>query len=177
MWDQLRAGDKNAFDYIFDKYISLLQWYGEKITSSQGLVEDSIQELFIELWNKKRLLSATTSVKFYLFKSLRRRIIRKLQKENWHRRVLLLTGASAFDLSRESAMIEEESDAERRTYIKTLINALSSRQQEIIYLRFYEDLSPAQISEVMRLSVPSVYSLMGKAFAALRKERRIIRHS
>lgn len=172
MWDDLRSGDKGALDYIFEHYVSLLQWYGEKITVNNALVEDSIQELFIELWNKKSLLSSTTSIKFYLFKSLRRRIIKKLQREKWHKGILAVRheAAAEFDISRESSIIEEESHSERTLYIKSLIARLPKRQQEAIYLKFYEDLSPMQIAQVMGLNVPTVYAMIGKAFAVLRKK-------
>jgi len=176
LWDALRMGDKKALDYIFENYISLLQWYGVKITKNQTVVEDSIQELFIELWNKKALLSSTTSIKFYLFKSLRRRIIKKLKSENWHGGFISSwnTPDLQFDFSRESVIIGEEIDEAKKKYISNVISNLSKRQQEIIYLKFYEDLCASQIAEVMRLSIPSVYSLIGKAFAALRKARKYI---
>lgn len=174
LWDALRLGDKKALDHIFDKYVSLLQWYGGKITKNEAVVEDAIQELFIEIWNKKALLSSTTCIKFYLFKSLRRRIIKKLKKENWHKGLLSLAHASNldFDFSRESAMIDDELNAEKKEYVREIIGALSKRQQEIIYLKFYEDLSASQIADVMGLTIPSVYSLLGKAFASLRRGKK-----
>jgi RNA polymerase sigma factor (sigma-70 family) len=174
LWDALRLGDKKALDYIFENYIPLLQWYGEKITKNQAVVEDSIQELFIELWNKKALLSSTTSIKFYLFKSLRRRIVKKLKRENWHKGYLSLWDISdlEFDFSRESAIIDEEINNARKKYISNAISSLSKRQQEIIYLKFYEDLSASQIAEVMHLTIRSVYSLIGKSFAVLRKTKK-----
>lgn len=176
LWDALRMGDKKALDHIFENYISLLQWYGEKITKNQTVVEDSIQELFIELWNKKALLSSTTSIKFYLFKSLRRRIIKKLKTENWHGGFISSWNIPdlQFDFSRESVIIGEEIDQAKKKYISSVMSNLSKRQQEIIYLKFYEDLSASQIGEVMHLSIPSVYSLIGKAFATLRKARKYI---
>lgn len=171
VWDALRLGDKKALDHIFEKHVSLLQWYGEKITKNHSIVDDSIQELFIELWNKKALLSSTTCIKFYLFKSLRRRITKKLKKESWHKGLLSPGTLSnhEFDFSRESAMIDEETSIERKKYVSRIIGSLSKRQQEIIYLKFYEELSASQIAEVMGLSIGSVYSLVGKAFASLRK--------
>ena len=174
LWDALRLGDKKALDYIFENYISVLQWYGGKVTKNQAIVEDSIQELFIELWNKQALLSSTTSIKFYLFKSLRRRVIKKLKSENWHKGFLSLGNISdlAFDFSRESAIIDEEIDDEKKKYVRSLMGNLSKRQQEIIYLKFYEDLPATQIAEIMGLTIPSVYSLIGKAFAALRKAKK-----
>jgi RNA polymerase sigma factor (sigma-70 family) len=174
LWDALRSGDKKALDLIFENYISLLQWYGERITKNQAIVDDSIQELFIELWNKKALLSSTGSIKFYLFKCLRRRIVRKVRSESWRRGIGLWWGTSDadFDFSRESAIIEEEVYDAKQKYIKNVISRLSKRQQEIIYLKFYEGLSASQIAEVMHLTVPSVYSLIGKSFALLRKTKR-----
>jgi DNA-directed RNA polymerase specialized sigma24 family protein len=42
-------------------------------------LKDQIQELFVELWNSRKNLAPARSVKFYLFKALRYKLI-KLEK-------------------------------------------------------------------------------------------------
>jgi RNA polymerase sigma factor (sigma-70 family) len=97
-----------------------------------------------------------------------------LKKESWHRGIASFGTVSNldFDFSRESSMIDEEVNDAKKKYVSSAISNLSKRQQEIIYLKFYEDLSAAEIAEVMHLTVSSVYSLIGKSFAVLRKAKK-----
>jgi hypothetical protein len=52
-----------------------------------------------------------------------------------------------FDFSRESVIIGEEINEAKKKYISSVIGNLSKREQEITYLKFYEDLSASQIAE------------------------------
>ena len=81
VWDTFRSGNRKAFDYIFHRHIRLLYTYGSRISVDQGLVEDCIQDLFIDLWNKRESLGNTDNVKFYLLTSLRRRKVRRLASD------------------------------------------------------------------------------------------------
>src|SRR5688572_26092435 len=78
IWLDLRSGEKSALSYIYTKFFDGLYNYGSRITPDAGLTEDSIQDLFVELWNKREGLNDVHNVKAYLFKSLRRKIIYKL---------------------------------------------------------------------------------------------------
>ncbi|MEL6923598.1 MAG: sigma factor, partial [Bacteroidota bacterium] len=78
LWEELRAGKAEALNELYDRYVLLLFNYGSKITTDQGLIEDCIQELFVELWEKREKISSTTSVKFYLLKSISFRKMRRL---------------------------------------------------------------------------------------------------
>ena len=85
VWTSLKQGNRKALDYIFEKYIRLLYAYGGKIWKDGAFIEDSIQDVFVELWNRREKLSATNNIKFYLLTSLRRRIVRKLSNEQRER--------------------------------------------------------------------------------------------
>lgn len=171
LWNLFREGNKTAFDRIFDLYISQLQWYGYAICKDKNLVDDCIQELFIELWVKRAKLSATTSIKFYLLHSIRRRIMRRLKSEHWYSKILPVGEFNIKEVvaCKEDQIIADETDGQNTLWLKQMVAKLSKRQQEIIYLRYTEMLSIDQISETMNLSVKSVYSLIAKGIAALRK--------
>src|SRR5262245_24498141 len=76
LWTAFRMGDEKALVSIFDRFTKLLYNYGYKIVREEDVVKDAIQDLFIELWKNRETLGDTTSIKFYLFKSLRRKLIR-----------------------------------------------------------------------------------------------------
>src|SRR5690606_16061393 len=75
-WCAFKKGDKKAFSTIYKAHIHDLLNYGYKVTSDRKLIEDSIQDLFLELWQNRERLSETTSIRFYLFKALRYKIVR-----------------------------------------------------------------------------------------------------
>jgi RNA polymerase sigma factor (sigma-70 family) len=72
------------------------------------------------------------------------------------------------ELAPDQEMIREEADTELRLKIKKGLAALTSRQREAIYLRFYEDLSYEEVSEIMNLSIGGTYKLIYRALDGLR---------
>ena len=59
--------------------------------------------------------------------------------------------------------------AAERAEIMTRLRALPHRQREVLVLRYYADLSEAQIAEAMGISTGAVKSHASRAIAALRK--------
>ena len=80
LWNTFQQGDREAFARIYNLYIEELLSYGYRVTSNRQLIKDSIQDLFLHLWVHRENLSETDSVKFYLFRSLRNRIVRNMEK-------------------------------------------------------------------------------------------------
>ena len=81
LWRAFKSGDQAAFARMYQCYSRVLYGYGFRVTHDAALIEDCIQDLFIELWRTRENLSDTTSIKFYLFRSLRRRISRTINAD------------------------------------------------------------------------------------------------
>ena len=81
IWNDFKKGEELAFSYIYHKFFNDLYYYGIKITNSEAIVQDAIQELFASLWKNKTQLGHVQAIKFYLLKSLRRGIIRHLERD------------------------------------------------------------------------------------------------
>src|SRR6187402_1381298 len=84
LWLQLKSGDRDAFAAIYRLHSISLIAYGIRLCPDRDILKDQIQELFVELWNSRENLSPTDSVKFYLFRALRNKLIR--QEKNLHAR-------------------------------------------------------------------------------------------
>src|SRR5687768_14856374 len=83
LWDTFRRGGKDAFEALYHQYVDQLYNYGMHIILDRTVVEDSIQDLFLELWQRRQFLGDTDGIRFYLCKSLKRKILRKLKaREN-----------------------------------------------------------------------------------------------
>lgn len=168
LWESFKGGDKESFRTLFRKYYSSLYLYGYKITQDKQLLEDCIQDLFTELW----LSSSKTqvkSVKAYLLKSLQYKVIKGLQKRS---RLMLSQddpNNSEFQISHDNTMIVREDQEQNGHKIKTAMGQLSRRQQEIVYLRFFQSLSYEEISEVMDINYQVARNLLYQSIKALRK--------
>lgn len=171
LWDAYRKGDESSFRQIYDHYYDALLNYGLKFTDNIEIAEDSIQDLFIKLWTNRKKINTTGSVKNYLYKSFRRVIISKLQKANLTVPLSVEDDQIAFDfeLSHDHVLMEKEHLKEMQAELQKALLTMTSRQREIIFLRFYEDLSYDQIAELLDITTKGAYKLVYRALDKLRE--------
>ncbi|WEA02599.1 RNA polymerase sigma factor [Mucilaginibacter sp. SJ] len=165
VWLAFKEGSWDAYTQLYNRHFKILNNYGHKFTRDVNVIEDAIHDLFIRLWTNRVGLGTPVSVKNYLFKSLRSIIFRKLQSKS--RFVDLEDEAEhnfPFEISFDQQLIADEEEQELQKKIKFHVKALPARQQEIIYLRFYEGLSYDEIADIMGINISSAYKLIYKAF-------------
>ena len=161
------VGDQHTFGQLFRKYYTLLYQYGNKICADTSVLEDAIQELFIEIWNR-RATEPPDSVKAYLLKALKF----KLYKSFRQRKLSADVGEShnsLFELSYESFIIGRENDEQKSKNILAALNTLSARQKEVVYLKIYKGFSYEEVSAIMAINYQVVRNLLCQALKALRK--------
>ena len=133
LWRQFKAGNEVAFSALYKRYIVLLYNYGEIITSDRELIEDSIHDLFVELWKNRKTIAQADSVRYYLYKGLKRKIFKNLEKK---RKLPLKEAFNDHDfeivLSHEFGIIAGEISTIKKAQILKALNELSRRQKEII---------------------------------------------
>ena len=171
LWEAMLRGDRNAFAKLYERYFKLLYNYGRKIGQDSSHVEDSIHDLFVDLWRYKSNLATTTSVRFYLYRSLRRRLIKKDNNVLWFSQdihlleeVLHLTSPSS-----ENEIIESESSDYRVNKLKKLLNDLSPRQYEALVLFFYDEFTYPEIASLLQLNEQSARNLVQRGLLQLRQ--------
>lgn len=170
LWSAFRNGDERAFMTIFDFFSKPLYNYGYKILAESEIVKDAIQELFIELWKNRATLGETTAIKFYLFKSLRRKLIRIQSKNSKSIFVRFSSGMrEEISPSHEFFLIADQVSSEQREHLIALLDKLTKRQREAIFLRYFEELGFDKIASIMNLSKQGVYNLISQALEHLRR--------
>jgi RNA polymerase sigma factor (sigma-70 family) len=172
IWNSFKQGSEEAYAQIYENYFFALYNYGIKIIRNKELVKDCIQDLFINLWRTKENLGEVTIIKPYLYKSLRRDLIRKLHGEE-HSISLESEQGNQYNfemvLSHEVRLIESQIEKEQKEFLIKELNTLTKRQKEVIFLKFYENLSYQEIATVMSISVDAVYNLLSLALGVLKK--------
>lgn len=165
LWVLFRGGDKSAFENIIKAHYQLLFNYGTRFCKDDELVKDSLQELFFTLWANRSGISNTLSVKNYLLKSLRRSLFRSINRARQTVQLNDLQFDAGFNmvLPVENNVILQERLTELSYKVRQVLLKMSSRQQEIIYLKFYMEANLDEIAEIMDLNRQSVYNLLSES--------------
>ncbi|MGV3557841.1 RNA polymerase sigma factor [Larkinella arboricola] len=170
LWTQAISGDATAYARLVHLFFQPLFLYGCKFTRNRELIKDCIQDVFLEVWQKRALLDSEIPPKPYLMASLRRRIHRAVLA---NRLVLTPDDRCAdpefeVEFSVEEAFIREEATLQTAGQCLRLLHSLPKRQQEVIYLKYFQELSRDQMAEVMNISPQSVSNLIQLALKWLR---------
>ncbi|MEN9570579.1 MAG: hypothetical protein RL172_1810 [Bacteroidota bacterium] len=168
LWNQFRLGDGGAFSAVFKKYYTGLYNYGCRITDDTNLVEDCIQELFIDIWRTSGK-AEVQSVKAYLFTAFKFKLMKLLAK-NSKTSLLAADNQQTFVLGQDVLLINKETDAQKNKQVLDAISQLSPRQKEIIYLKFYLNLSYEEVSELMQINYQAARNLIYKAIKELKNK-------
>jgi RNA polymerase sigma factor (sigma-70 family) len=171
LWKSFREGDKEALGQLVERYYRALRHYGLKFMVDASIVEDCIQELFLQLWQNRTQINSTESVKHYLLKALRNHILQHLrhQKQMTYEELDWDCSITA-DLDSEMLLIQKETLDILTEKMQAQLAILPDREREALYLRYYENLSIAEIAEIMNINRQSVSNFLQKALAKLRKK-------
>jgi len=170
-WDAMRAGDGEAFAWLYAKYFKLLYNYGRKIGAGDAALQDAIHDLFVDLWRFRDNLSETTSVRFYLYRSIRRRLVRNDTSRSFFTAdgIVIEDALQVSTPSLEENLIDEEKQNQRLNRLKKLLNDLTPRQYEALVLRFYDELSFEDIGSMLQVNEQSARNLVQRGLAQMKQ--------
>ena len=165
---------KDVFSSIYSLCVNDLLAYGQSLGFDMNLCEDAIHNVFCTLYLKRKELTEVRSLPPYLFRSFRNDMLNMWRK---------LSKLSEIDINRLSfttevtildTIIDEEEKSDIKEIIEDLLNTLTNRQREAIYLRYMQGLSYEEIAELLDISLGSVRKLVYRAIMCLREESRKI---
>jgi len=169
LWEKMKSGDQSSFSQIFKFYYPKLYAYGIRLVPFPDFVRDQIQDLFINIWQTREGLGEVFNLKAYLFTSLRRRLFLSKKKKldtnslesisEEDNQILIFEPDEFIDKEFISASVKEQ-------LIRNL-NALPVNQREIIFLRFYHQLTYREIAGIINIKEQSVKNNMPKILQKL----------
>jgi RNA polymerase sigma-70 factor (ECF subfamily) len=158
---------------LYELFAADLYRYGYNLVRNRQVVEDCLHELFLHLHEHRQRLGPTDNIRYYLFRALRRRLtdtvsrLNKLDSDSY-----LFTNAEFLTQPYETALVNEELVDHRKQVMTMELDKLPKRQKEILYLVYMKGLSYQQVTEVMGITMKSVYNTMNVALTTLRSQVR-----
>lgn len=171
IWAAFKEGDESAFIYIYRQYANLLFNYGAKFSDDRELVKDCLQDFFIYLRSAREKLGDTNSIKLYLLKSFRRRVIDYIVKSDneKQRNKNVVDFQLKIEISHELKYINAQVQEKQVLKLKQALDSLNKNEKEAVYHFYYEGMTYKEIADLMGFShVSSARRLIYRALYNLK---------
>ena len=156
-------GNELAFSHLFERYWEELLDTAYRVTNDKDSAKDIVQEVFVEIWNKKENLDIE-NLAAYLHQSIRYTVFRYIKRNK-----MIIKGFEFHKSPLEINITEEELDfKEISQRLEHSIDQLPEQRQRVFRLSRYENLSNKQIAIKLDISVRTVESHISKALETLR---------
>lgn len=151
-----------------EAHYAVLFNYAATFTSDRELIKDTLQNLFVQLWEKRESLHIRY-LTIYLLRSIRNNLFQAF-REN---RLLSVTiepdlHDHSDETTIEKSLIFQETDSQTKVRLSEAVSTLPKRQKEAVFLKYYQGLDNEQIADLMQVNRQSVANLLHKAILNLR---------
>jgi RNA polymerase sigma-70 factor, ECF subfamily len=159
---RIRAGDPVAFEALFRDMAPRLIDFTIRYVGSVSAAEDIVQDVFVDVWERRRKLVIETTINAYLHAAVRNRAINYVRRESRHTD---LTDDTI--VANVPSALQELEAQEINERIVAAIDTLPPRRRIVLLLRLDEEMSYAEIAESMGISIRTVENQLAKAWAML----------
>lgn len=171
----LSEGSVEAYSTIYRLYYPRLYRYGLQFYHHPAFVEDVLQDFFTYLADNCRKVRKVSNLEVYLFQSVKRNIFARLSRQQQSKR-----SQDRYQLRMEpledqevtppdEQLIAEETAARRSDYLREAMAELPDHQREILYLRYYEEMSYKDICQILDINHQVARNYASRAIKQLKK--------
>ncbi len=160
--EQIKFGNESAFLKLYEAYWDKLYFVCYSRIKLKEETEDILQDLFIELWNRRDKIEIKTSVSAYLFTALKYKIFRWIEHKNVKKKYLVL--------SEDEELFGSEQNTDKKLLFDELyylieqnIEKLPKKCKLIFKLSREENLTATEISTKLKISPNTVNNQITKA--------------
>lgn len=171
LWKEVIRGNQRSYRKLVEEYFNVLYNYGLKFSSDPELIKDTVQELFITVWERRSYLSEKVNIRAYLLSSFRRALFKKLKSKLKVVDIKNYNGkACFFEIKNEveEGLLAKEKSLLLAKEMAEMINSLPIRQKEVVYLKYFLNLSRDEIAETMSIAPQTVSNILQTALKGMR---------
>ena len=175
LWDRIRQGDEKAFDVLFKELYPGLCRFAQRLLGSMAEAEETVQDVFVNIWQNRKRITLTGSLKSYLYQGVHNLAFNRIE----HFKTLKFKPNRTADFKEwmeihnsylvEDTFIKTLEAEETSILIKKAIAELPAKCREIFLLSREEELSYEQISERLELSQNTVRVQIFRALVFIRE--------
>jgi RNA polymerase sigma-70 factor (ECF subfamily) len=168
-------GNNSAFDELLERTQTKLFTYIMFVVHDHDVADDIFQETFVKVITRLQNGQYTDSGKFIFWLTriahncimdwYRQQEGRHIVEPNANNDLQNLSTASVMDTFRESELVNEQVLCD----VRRIMEALPAPQREVVYMRYYQQLSFKEISEITGVSINTSLGRMRYALINMRR--------
>lgn len=164
---RIRNDSLEAFKLLYNRYSKKLYYFSLRYLEDNADAEEIVQVVFISVWEHRKTLDDTRSVKNYIYKSAVNNIYNYLKKKAIRRKYV------EQELQKPEGSVNQTYDQifykELEKRIDTIVTSLPTQQQKIFNLSRHEGLSHEEIARKFELSVRTVENQIYRVIKVIKK--------
>lgn len=139
-----------AFKDLLDMYQERLYWHIRKIVVTHDNANDVLQETFIRIFKGMENFKGESSLHTWMYRIAYNESIRFLEKNKIYTSVSIEQDSSSYLKN----LIEDTyfNGDELQTKLHTIISKLSDKQKQVFQMKYFDDLSFREISDILNIS-------------------------
>ncbi len=168
LWKTAVNDDEKAFEKLFNLFYPALSMYAKRFIEERAIREDIVQDVFAILWEDRKKLAITSSVRNYLIVSVRNHCLNHLRKEGLSRQY------EDFISEKRSVSDLEEEDVYLLTELHELLDKALAKLPDTYRIIFemnrMEGKNYEEIAETLNISVRTAKRYKSQVIEILKKE-------
>ncbi|MEO6684062.1 MAG: RNA polymerase sigma-70 factor [Ginsengibacter sp.] len=158
-------GDEQAFRVLFDYYKDRFYYVALKMTNLEDIAEETVQEVFIQLWRQRSGLAEVENPDAYFFTVLYRQVYQYYRKAALDKKLILaLEDSPRAKNSTDEFILAKE----KEQFIREAVGRLPAQQLQVFKLSKEEGLSREEIADKMQISPNTVRNHLAQAMRSVR---------
>ena len=167
---RIRDGDPAALETLFHEHYAALCRFANRYLHDRAAAEDLVQDVFTSIWAGRLRFDVRGSLRAYPFAAVRNRALNlrkhQLVERDWERDEAIPDVRALHRAPpRPDDLLD---DVERRNRLRAALEALPERCRLVMQLRWEEQLSHAEIADVLGISVKGVERQLSRGLQFLR---------
>jgi RNA polymerase sigma factor (sigma-70 family) len=154
------SNPRSAMEMVIQKFRQPLYFHARYIVKDHQEAYDVVQEVFIKAMREQRLFDEDFKIKAWLFRVTTNLCFNQVRNRKRRGAILdTMMKPEAFGADQ----MEKVFEGERREEVMASLDTLSEDHREILLLRYYNDLSYAEIADVLQVKLGTVMSRLSRA--------------
>lgn len=162
----LGQGNEEAFTVIYERYHKLLYVLAYKYLKSSFAAEDAVQQVFLKLWESRKLLMVNVNLRNYLYTMLKNHVLNEIRNNS-------SAIEKNYEMVQSSPEYEDEllakiEEKDMMAHFYQAIDHLPEQKKQVCLYKLKGNLSNQEIAEQMNISIPTVKTHYAQAIKMLR---------
>ncbi|MCC5936818.1 MAG: RNA polymerase sigma-70 factor [Lunatimonas sp.] len=161
----IASDDVQAFQKLYHRYWDQLIKHAYVRLGDVSTCEDLVQDIFVDIWNKRKAIVVHSNVKAYLLTAVKYQVYRVIDRRQ--QSCDLESSGLAEHMQDESDLLSFEELYHR---IEVVVEKLPPRQREIFKLSRFGNLSTQEIAEKLQLAPQTVHNKIHQSLTFIKAE-------